>query len=95
MAIYFIGLLALASVLMLRHPLFFIFAITGFFHASVLRPWPLAVAGVAATSILIDTLITGFPWPTTDLWFLRGDHRHPGARDRIRDCPRGAALGAE
>ncbi len=72
MAIYFIGLLALVSVLMLRHPLFFIFAITGFFHASVLRPWPVAVAGVAATSILINTLITGFPWPTTDLWFLYG-----------------------
>jgi signal transduction histidine kinase len=72
MAIYFIGLLALASVLMLRNPLFFIFAITGFFHASVLRPWPLAVAGVAATSILINTLITGFPWPTIELWFLYG-----------------------
>jgi signal transduction histidine kinase len=72
MVIYFIGLLALASVLMLRHPLFFIFAITGFFHASILRPWPLSVAGVAVTSTLINTLITGFPWPTTDQWFLYG-----------------------
>jgi signal transduction histidine kinase len=72
MAAYFVGLMVLASLLMTRHPLFFVFAITGFFHASVLRPWPVAIAGVAATSILINTLITGFPWATTDLWFLYG-----------------------
>jgi signal transduction histidine kinase len=72
MAVYFIGLLAFASVLMTRQPIFFIFAITGFFHAAVLRPWPLAVIGVAATSILINTIITGFPWRSTDLWFLYG-----------------------
>ena len=34
MLVYFVGLLALASVLMTRNPLFFIFAITGFFHAA-------------------------------------------------------------
>jgi signal transduction histidine kinase len=70
MLIYFAGLLTIASVLMSRQPLFFAFAITGFFHASLLRPWPLAVLGVAATSILINTIITGFPWPTIELWFL-------------------------
>jgi signal transduction histidine kinase len=72
MAVYFVGLMVLASVLMVRNPFFFVFAITGFFHASLLRPWPLTVIGVAATSILINTLITGFPWPTTDLWILYG-----------------------
>jgi signal transduction histidine kinase len=70
LAIYFFGLLAIASVSMSRQPLFFVFAITGFFHASLLRPWPLALLGVAATSILINTIITGFPWPTIELWFL-------------------------
>ena len=52
--------------------MFFIFAITGFFHAALLRPWPLTIAGVAATSILINTIITGFPWRSSDLWILYG-----------------------
>jgi signal transduction histidine kinase len=72
MVVYFVGLLVLASLLMARNPMFFIFTITGFFHAALLRPWPLIVGGVAATSILINTIITGFPWPTVDLWFLYG-----------------------
>jgi signal transduction histidine kinase len=72
MAVYFVGLLVIASFLMTRHPFFFVFAVTGFFHAAVLRPWPLAILGVAATSILINTIITGFPWPTADLWVLFG-----------------------
>ena len=72
MVIYFVGLLVLATLLMTRNPMFFIFAISGFFHAALLRPMALIVAGVAATSILINTVITGFPWPTSDLWFLYG-----------------------
>ncbi len=59
--VFFVGLLVFASVLMLRHPLYFIFMITGFFYATVLRPLPLAVLGVAASSILVNTLIAGFP----------------------------------
>ena len=34
MLVYFVGLLVLASLLMARNPMFFIFAITGFFHAA-------------------------------------------------------------
>ena len=41
MIVYFIGLLVIASVLALREYLFFIFLITGFFHAT----GPAAVAG--------------------------------------------------
>jgi signal transduction histidine kinase len=59
--LFFVGLLVFATVLMLRHPLFFIFMIAGFFYATVLRPLPLAVVGVFATSVLINTLIAGFP----------------------------------
>ena len=72
MIVYFVGLLALATVLMTRNPMFFIFAITGFFHAATLRPFALTIAGVAATSILINTVISGFPWQSADLWFLYG-----------------------
>ena len=67
MGIFFVGVLALASVLMLRQPVFFIFTISGFFYASTLRPLPLAIVGVFATSFLINTLIAGFP-QTADAW---------------------------
>ena len=59
--VFFVGLLALASLLMLRQSLFFVFMIAGFFYATVLRPLPLAVVGVFATSVLVNTLIAGFP----------------------------------
>ena len=59
--IFFVGILVLASILMLRQPLFFIFMISGFFYASILRPLPLAFIGVFATSFLVNTLIAGFP----------------------------------
>jgi signal transduction histidine kinase len=67
MGVFFVGLLALASILMLRMPLFFIFMISGFFYASILRPLPLAFLGVFATSVLINTLIAGFP-QTPEVW---------------------------
>jgi signal transduction histidine kinase len=61
MRIFFVGLLAFAALLMLRHSLFFPFMIAGFFYATILRPFPLAVIGVGATSVLINTLIAGVP----------------------------------
>ena len=61
------GVLVLASILMLRQPLFFVFMISGFFYASYLRPLPLAVVGVGATSILVNSLIIGLP-QTTEAW---------------------------
>jgi signal transduction histidine kinase len=67
MAVFFVGLMVFASVLMVRDPRFFIFAISGFFYASVLRPLPLAILGVFVTSFLINTLIAGFPI-TPDGW---------------------------
>jgi signal transduction histidine kinase len=68
MRLYFAGLLALASVLMRRQPVFFVFMISGFFQAPVLRPWPVAMLGVAATSFLINTLFAGFPGPNVGHW---------------------------
>ena len=53
--VFFVGLLVLASILMLRQPLFFIFMIAGFFYATILRPLPLAVVGIFASSILVNT----------------------------------------
>jgi len=65
--VFFVGLVVFASILMLRQPLFFIFMIAGFFYATALRPLPLAVIGIAATSILINTLIAGLP-QSADAW---------------------------
>ncbi len=67
MGLYFIGLLAIGAVLATRDYLFFIFLITGFFHATVLRPWPVLIAGVFATSVLVNTVFGGFP--TTAEWW--------------------------
>lgn len=52
--IYFIGLLALATTLMTFNEVFLIFAITGFFHAYLLRPWQAGLAGVVITSLIIN-----------------------------------------
>ena len=71
MRVFFVGLLAFATLLMLRHPLFFVFMISGFFYATVLRPLPLAVVGVGASSVLINTLIAGVPRsPEAWTWYL-------------------------
>ena len=68
--VYFAGLLVLGLLLMMRHPLFFVFVITGFLHAYLLRPAPVAFAGVAATSMVINSLII-IPEPTSEeLWFF-------------------------
>lgn len=72
MLVYVVGLVVVAALLMARNPIFFIFAITVYFHVSLVRPWPLTILAVFATSTLIDTLTTGFPWPTVDLWFMFG-----------------------
>ena len=38
MLVYVVGLLTLGAILTTRNPMFFIFLITGFFHAGLLRP---------------------------------------------------------
>jgi signal transduction histidine kinase len=59
--IYFFGFVAIAAVMMLHNPLFFPLMIAGFFHAYVLRPWPVTLAGVTLTSFLINTILAEFP----------------------------------
>ena len=69
MVVYFVGLLVIGSALAMREYLFFIFLITGFFHATVLRPWALVIVGVFATSVLVNTVIGGLP-TTTEWWSI-------------------------
>ncbi len=58
-ALYFAGMLLVATVLMMREPLFFVFTITGFFHAALLSPWIVTILGVFATSVLINSVPFG------------------------------------
>ena len=69
MGLYFIGLLAIGALLATRNYLFFIFLITGFFHATVLRPWPVLIAGIFATSVIVNTVFSGFP-NTAEWWTI-------------------------
>ena len=52
--IYFVGLLALCVTLMTYSDIFLVFTVAGFFHAYLLRPWPLGVLGVLATSVALN-----------------------------------------
>lgn len=69
MALYFTGLLAIGTVLATRDYLFFIFLITGFFHATVLRPWPVLILGIFATSVIVNSVFGGFP-NTAEWWTI-------------------------
>jgi len=66
--VYYAGFLAFAVVAMALVPAFFVYVITGFFHAFLLRPAPLAFVGVAITSLAVNSRII-YPDPTPDeLW---------------------------
>lgn len=51
---YFGGLLALCVILMTYSEVFLVFTIAGFFHAYLLRPWPVGMLGVLATSVALN-----------------------------------------
>jgi signal transduction histidine kinase len=61
MAIYFTGFLALATVLTALEIYFFIFTITGFMHAFLLRRIPLVFLAIFGTSVSINIVTAGFP----------------------------------
>lgn len=53
-AIFFAGLMALCVTLMAYSDIFLVFTVAGFFHAYLLRPWPLGVLGVLAASVILN-----------------------------------------
>ncbi|MGW3345953.1 sensor histidine kinase [Nonomuraea rubra] len=52
--IFLVGLLVLCVILMTYSHIFLVFTVAGFFHAYLLRPWPLGVLGVLATSVVLN-----------------------------------------
>ncbi|MFB9661835.1 sensor histidine kinase [Glycomyces mayteni] len=61
MTVYFAGLSVFGFTLMRFDMLFFVFVITGFFHAGLLRPLWMIVAGVGATSLVVNSTVTEEP----------------------------------
>jgi len=55
--LYFAGFLVISALLVVRAPVSLVYGITGFFHASLLRPWWLAFAGIGATGAVIHSHI--------------------------------------
>ena len=60
-----------SAVLMFLLPVYFVFVITGFIHAYLLKPAPLAFFGIGVTSIIINSRII-YPNPTADEWWTFG-----------------------
>lgn len=71
MRTYFAGFILIGALLMLHHGTFFVFLITGFIHAFLLKPAPVAFAGVALSSLVINAMIV-YPNPTADEWWTYG-----------------------
>ncbi|GAA1665723.1 sensor histidine kinase [Glycomyces endophyticus] len=57
MTVYFLGLSAFGAVLMQYDMLYFIFVVTGFFHAGLLRPRWMIVIGIGISSIVVNSTI--------------------------------------
>lgn len=51
--VYFAGFTVIAALMMLHTPVFVIYVITGFLHASLLRPWAVAITALAVTSLIV------------------------------------------
>jgi signal transduction histidine kinase len=56
-AVHFFVMMALGTALMGRDMLYFVFVITGFFHAGLMKPLRMVVVGIAATSIIVNSHI--------------------------------------
>jgi signal transduction histidine kinase len=55
--VYMIGFLVMATALILREPVFLVYALTGFLHGSLLRPWAIAFGGLALTGFVVHSHI--------------------------------------
>ena len=55
--LYFGGFVVIAAALVMQQAVFLAYGITGFFHAALLRPWPLAFLGLGATALVVHSNI--------------------------------------
>jgi signal transduction histidine kinase len=59
-ALHFFVMLGFGAALMSRDMLFFVFVITGFFHAGLLKPMRMIVLGIGATSVVVNSTVIDF-----------------------------------
>jgi signal transduction histidine kinase len=59
--VYCAGQTLLAAVLVVHHPIFYVFAVVGFIQAFELLPAPLGFVQIAASSAIVNLLPSGFP----------------------------------
>ncbi len=69
MRVYLFGVILIAAGLMAYDTSFFVFAITGFIQAYVLRPVLVGFIAVALTSLVINSGLV-YPVPTTEGWWM-------------------------
>lgn len=65
--VYFFGFIVLAAAMMVYRPGFFVFVITGFVHAFLLKPAPVAFVAVGLNSVVINSRMV-FPEVSPDGW---------------------------
>jgi signal transduction histidine kinase len=56
-ALHFFVMIGLGAALMSRDMLFFVFVITGFFHAGLLKPLRMIVVGIGVTSVVVNSTV--------------------------------------
>jgi signal transduction histidine kinase len=69
--VYFAGLMVWAALLMFHQFVFFIFVITGFIHAFLLKPAAAGFVGVGLTSLIVNSGIV-YPEANADAWWTFG-----------------------
>ncbi len=65
--LYIVGFLVIAAVLVFHQTIFLIYGCAGFFHAALLRPWPLVFIGIGGFAFVVHSHIvtnenTGANW---------------------------------
>jgi signal transduction histidine kinase len=69
--VYFAGLVVFAALLMFHQFIFFVFGITGFIHAFLLKPATAGFVGVGLTSLIVNSGIV-YPEANADAWWTFG-----------------------
>jgi signal transduction histidine kinase len=69
--VYFAGLMVFAALLMFHQFIFFVFVITGFIHAFLLKPAAAGFVGVGVTSLIVNSGIV-YPEANSDAWWTFG-----------------------
>ena len=65
--LYIVGFMVIAAALVLHQAIFLVYGVAGFFHAALLRPWPLVFLGIGGFAFIVHSHIvvtesTGESW---------------------------------